>query len=146
MEIISSEQQKLDFMTLLVTELQNQNPLEPLDNQQMAAQLAQFTQLELSEKMNNNLESMNETIEKMNAGFQGAMLMAQLEYARSLLGNEVSFYSEAHQQILQGTVQRIQFLDNEPYLQVQATITNPDASVSEETFMVNLDEIEGINL
>lgn len=146
MDIISAEQQKLDFMTLLVTEMQNQNPLEPMDNQQMAAQLAQFTQLELSEKMNGNLESMNTTIEKMNAGFQGAMLMAQLDYARSLLGNEVSFYSEKYQRILEGSVQRIQFIDNEPVLEVHALVTNPDTSTSEENIFVKLDEIQGINL
>jgi len=146
MEIVSAEQQKLDFMKLLVTELQNQNPLEPMDNQQMAAQLAQFTQLELSEKMNGNLESMNSTIEKMNTSFQGAMLMAQLDYARSLLGNEITFYSEAHQQLLSGDAARIQFLDNEPVLEVHTTVTNPDTSTSEETLLVKLDEIQGINL
>jgi len=146
MDIISAEQQKLDFMTLLVTEMQNQNPLEPMDNQQMAAQLAQFTQLELSEKMNGNLESMNTTIEKMNAGFQGAMLMAQLDYARSLLGNEVSFYSENYQRILEGSVERIQFINNEPVLEVHTLVTNPDTSTSEENILVKLDEIQGINL
>ena len=62
MEIISAAKQQMDFMKLLVTELQNQNPLEPMDNHQMAAQLAQFTQLDLSERMNNNLETINETI------------------------------------------------------------------------------------
>lgn len=146
MEVISAEQQKLDFMKLLVTELQNQNPLEPLDNQQMAAQLAQFTQLELSEKMNGNLETINQTIENMNAGFQGAMLMAQLDYARSLLGNEISFYSEKYQRVLQGSVERIQFVDNEPVLEVHTLITNPDTSTTEQNILVKLDEIQGINL
>ena len=146
MEMLSSAQQKLDFMKLLVTELQNQNPLEPMDNQQMAAQLAQFTQLELSEQMNGNLESMNQTMENMNTSFQGAMIMAQLDYARSLLGNEISFYSSEHQQMLQGGVQRIQFLDNEPVLEVHATVTNPDTSTSEENMLVRLEEIQGINL
>ena len=31
-------------MQLMVTQLQNQDPLNPSDNQQMAAQLAQFKQ------------------------------------------------------------------------------------------------------
>ena len=44
MEIGSATTQTMDYMTLLITELQNQNPLEPLDNQQMAQQLAQFSQ------------------------------------------------------------------------------------------------------
>lgn len=35
-----------DFMNLLVTQLKNQDPLNPMDNQQFAVQLAQFSQLE----------------------------------------------------------------------------------------------------
>jgi len=41
-----------DYMKLLVTQLQNQNPLEPLDNKDMSAQLAQFSQLQQTENLN----------------------------------------------------------------------------------------------
>ena len=75
--MISSDQQQMDFMKLLVTELQNQNPLEPMDNKEMASQLAQFTQLSLSEDMNSNISEMNATMERMNASFHGAMLVEQ---------------------------------------------------------------------
>jgi flagellar basal-body rod modification protein FlgD len=34
------------FLTLLVTQLQHQDPLQPLDNSEFIAQLAQFTSLE----------------------------------------------------------------------------------------------------
>jgi flagellar basal-body rod modification protein FlgD len=146
MEITSAADQKLDFMTLLVTELQNQNPLEPMDNQQMAAQLAQFTQLELSEKMNTNLETINETIGGMNLGFQGAMLMAQVDYAKSLLGHDISFYSETYQKSMNGSVQKIQFEEGEPVLSVKTQTVNPDQSVSEQTVLVKLEEITGINV
>lgn len=145
-EISSAEQQKLDFMTLLVTELQNQNPLDPMDNQDFAAQLAQFTQLELTEEMNGNLETINETIEGMGTSLDGAILNSQLNYARSLLGSEVSFYSEDYQQNLTGTVSGIQFVDGEPVLDVTVTTVNSDSSTSEETIQVALDEIESINL
>lgn len=145
-EIISAAQQKVDFMTLLITELQNQNPLEPLDNQQMASQLAQFSQLELTEAMNGNLATINETIENMNLGFQGSLLMAQVDYAKSLLGHEISFYSETYQEAMSGSVQKIQFEDGEPVLGVLVQTTNPDTSVSEQTIQVKLDEITGINL
>ncbi|MFT7433609.1 MAG: flagellar basal-body rod modification protein FlgD [Alphaproteobacteria bacterium] len=43
------------FMTLLVTQLQNQDPLEPMDNQQMTAQLAQFSSLEQNITQNEHL-------------------------------------------------------------------------------------------
>lgn len=37
-----------DFLNLLVTQLKNQDPLQPVDNQQFVAQLAQFSQLQQS--------------------------------------------------------------------------------------------------
>ena len=35
-----------DFMNLFVTQMRSQNPLEPMDNSQMVAQLAQFNNVE----------------------------------------------------------------------------------------------------
>ncbi|BCA54811.1 putative Basal-body rod modification protein FlgD [Nitrospira sp. KM1] len=37
-----------DFLNLLVTQLKNQDPLKPMDNQEFVAQLAQFSQLQQS--------------------------------------------------------------------------------------------------
>ena len=42
----SAKQQQIDFLSLLMVQLKNQNPSEPYDNQQFAAQLATFSQLE----------------------------------------------------------------------------------------------------
>ena len=42
----SSKLGQKEFLTLLVTQLQNQDPLNPMDNQQFAVQLAQFSSLE----------------------------------------------------------------------------------------------------
>lgn len=48
------------FLTLLTTQLKNQNPLDPLDTNQFTQQLVQFTQVEQSVKMNDNLETLNQ--------------------------------------------------------------------------------------
>lgn len=146
MEITSASQQKLDFMKLLVTELQNQNPLDPMDNQQMAAQLAQFTQLELSENMNNNMDSMNSTMSEMNTSFMGAMLLAQLEYARSMLGQEVSFYNSQYDQMVTGQVAKLTIENNEPMLVVNGTVTHNDTSTSEQEFTIRVSDVQGIKL
>jgi len=68
---------QMDYMRLLVTQLQNQNPLEPLNNNEMASQLAQFSQLQ-------QLESMNTSFSDVLAGIQRT-------YAVSLIGKDVSF-------------------------------------------------------
>lgn len=52
-------QQELDknaFMNLLVTQMKYQDPLNPMDNQEMMAQLAQFTALEQMTNMAQNVE------------------------------------------------------------------------------------------
>jgi len=145
MEPVSASKQQLDYMTLLVTQLQNQNPLEPMDNQQMAAQLAQFSQLQLTEEMNGNIETMNSTMEDMNTSFQGAMLMAELDFAQSMLGKEVSFYSGYYEQIVSGQVQKVSIIDGQPMLEVHARVTLPDESESDElVFPVRPFEVGGI--
>ena len=44
--VVNQEMDKDMFMQLLVTQLQYQDPLNPMDNQEMMAQMAQFTALE----------------------------------------------------------------------------------------------------
>jgi len=67
-------------MKLLVTELRNQNPLEPMDNNQMASQLAQFSQLQ--------------QLESMNSNFASVLAVSELSYANTLIGRQVSFMAE----------------------------------------------------
>ena len=68
---------QMDYMKLLVTQLQNQNPLEPMDNNQMASQLAQLSQLG--------------QIEQLNSKFADVLATSQKSYASSLVGKKVSF-------------------------------------------------------
>ena len=47
------------FLTLLTTQLTNQNPLDPMDNQEFVAQLAQFSSVEGIKGMQESLEDMS---------------------------------------------------------------------------------------
>ena len=76
-------------MKLLVTQLQNQNPLEPMSNEQMASQLTQFSQLEQLESMNKN--------------FAEILATSNCNYANSLLDKNVTFYSQDE---LTGTLEK----------------------------------------
>jgi len=51
----SMELEKEDFLRLLVTQLQNQNPLEPMSNQEYISQMSQYSQIEQMRNMNTNL-------------------------------------------------------------------------------------------
>lgn len=79
-EAKTASQIQLDYMKLLVTQLRNQNPLEPMDNNEMASQLAQFSQLS--------------QLETMNSSFTQALKAADRSYANSLIGKEVSFLTD----------------------------------------------------
>ncbi len=60
-----------DFLTLLVAQLENQNPLDPADTSQFTDQLAQFSQLEqlinLNDKMDETLEAVTDFEEEVDA-------------------------------------------------------------------------------
>lgn len=140
MEITAAADQKLDYLTLLVTELRNQNPLEPMEQKDMAAQLAQFSQLELTEEMNGNMSSMNETMSSMNQSFEGAMLMARLDSARQMLGKDVVFYEPLSGQHYVGHVNKISFADGDPVLTVDTGSENIGA------IEVKMEQVEGIQV
>jgi flagellar basal-body rod modification protein FlgD len=67
-----------DFLKLLLTQLQAQDPLKPLDNQEFAAQLATFNSLDQLININKKLESFQDTQARLS----------QLE-ATALIGKEV---------------------------------------------------------
>ena len=47
-----------DFIKMMITQLQNQDPLEPAKNDQMLAQMSQISQLQSSTNLNESLKSM----------------------------------------------------------------------------------------
>ena len=63
---------KNEFLEMLVTQMQNQDPLEPVDNTAMIAQMAQFSSLEQMSNLNDQFEmyqqSTTSIFSLMNAG------------------------------------------------------------------------------
>ena len=47
-----------DFLKILLTQMNYQDPLKPMDNQQFVAQMAQFTALEQTRQANDHLENL----------------------------------------------------------------------------------------
>jgi len=71
-----------DFLKLLITQLQHQDPMEPQDSQQFAAQLAQFTSLEELQKLNST----------STQGVETNLMLAQTinnTMAATMIGKEV---------------------------------------------------------
>lgn len=56
------------FMQLLVAQLKNQNPMNPADGTEFVAQLAQFSQLEQTLGMRDELKAIRATLEQAADG------------------------------------------------------------------------------
>jgi flagellar basal-body rod modification protein FlgD len=64
-----------DFLTLLIAQLKNQDPLNPASNTEFIAQLAQFSTLEQMTLMNANLEKSLESSVNMTEAVSNAMII-----------------------------------------------------------------------
>jgi len=51
-----------EFLTLLTTQLKQQDPFEPVDNKEMIAQMAQFSSLAGINQMNDTLKSISDRL------------------------------------------------------------------------------------
>ena len=102
-DTISGAQQTLsqnDFLQLLVTQMQNQDPLNPQSDTEMAAQMAQFTSLQQSSAMSGSL----------------AMLQAN-----SLIGSTVSLQVDS-QTTTSGEVQGVVMQNGAPQVIVNGLL------------------------
>jgi flagellar basal-body rod modification protein FlgD len=100
----TASQQQLNFLSLLVTQLKNQNPLDPLDSNAMVSQLAQISQV-------SQMESLNST-------FKSVLQTEELKYATALLGKQVSFIPDSETTAVTGTVTGVEQVDDEVHVVV----------------------------
>ncbi len=72
------------FLTLLIAQLRNQTPLEPVDNASFMEQVATFSSMEEQKELNDNMLKLLD--------FQGLLARLQgLSEGSSLLGKEVTY-------------------------------------------------------
>lgn len=64
------------FLKLLVTQLQNQDPLNPMDNAELTSQMAQINTVTGIENLNNSVQAMHASFLQMQA-LQGASLVGR---------------------------------------------------------------------
>ncbi len=100
-----SQNLKLDYLNLLVTQLRHQNPLEPMDNAEMTSQLAQIAQLE--------------QLEKANTSFDSILSAARSGYATGLIGRTVLFEGEDGSVPDDGRVTGVEWIGSDLFLGLQ---------------------------
>lgn len=98
---ISSEISMDNFLTLFVTQLQNQNPLDPTDNSEFMSQLAQFSALEQEQQQTGYLSSMT-NIET------ASLQLDQLTMASTFIGKTITYSSDSNKdETLTGVVEGV---------------------------------------
>lgn len=85
---------KDDFLRLLVTQLRNQDPLEPMEADDFSAQLAQFSSLEQLSNMNELLEASLETNLLLATSINNTLAAGVIGKQVKALGSEVYFDGE----------------------------------------------------
>jgi flagellar basal-body rod modification protein FlgD len=103
-----------DLFRILLTQLNYQDPLKPLDNAEFIAQLAQFTALEQARQSSDNIENLL----KMQAADQSIGLIGKTVEVATATAREV------------GKVTTITFQDGSPMLTVQTATDRFLSSIS----------------
>lgn len=96
------------FLQLLTAEMQNQDPLKPVDDTQSVAQLAQFSSLSATEEMNQSFQNFQSNFGVMQAG--------------SLIGHNVSVEtanSNGTTSTVTGTVSGVVVQNGQPYFSMK---------------------------
>jgi flagellar basal-body rod modification protein FlgD len=94
-----------DFIKLFLSQLQFQDPLEPVDNREFLAQLAQFSNLEQTRQTSQNTESL--------------LVMQSSSAALTLLGKTVEVQLLGSDTPATGDVVAVNFTQQGPLLSVQ---------------------------
>lgn len=89
------------FLELLTTQLQYQDPLNPMDNTQFISQMAQFTSLEQMENMNANMTQF--------------LRIQGLSEGASLIGKTVETIDPETGETIEGKVVKVTFEDGNMY-------------------------------
>ncbi len=96
-----------EFLKLLVTQMQCQDPLEPTDNTQYVAQMAVFTQVEATTQMQDKTE------EQMAAGLVGTEVMMKTDLTKEgYIVGKVDYWQKVSGKIYLGIGDKMYDLDD----------------------------------
>lgn len=118
-----------DFLKLLTTQMQNQDPMKPMDNTEFIAQMAQFSSLQ-------QMSDLNKTM-------AGQVDFNELSQASSLIGKQVSVNTDG--QTFGGKVVEIRRVNNTLKAMIQKPPPpGPDAK-PEDPVAVTIQEIQKVD-
>lgn len=113
----SAEMDKQAFLALLVKQLSNQDPLDPMGNEEFVSQLAQFGSLE---------QAIN-----LNDSFEQFLSFQQLTQASTLIGKKVIAFVMTDQGVVptSGVVEQVMLLNGVSYVKLSTGDEIPLTSI-----------------
>ncbi|NMB38716.1 MAG: flagellar hook assembly protein FlgD [Firmicutes bacterium] len=102
---------KDDFLKLLITQLRHQDPMNPIEDKDFIAQLAQFSSLEQMQQLTTTMNTMMDSQQKLTA----------LAQATSMIGKVVEVFSHDEEH-LYGKVSGVQFKSGWPEIIVDGKL------------------------
>jgi flagellar basal-body rod modification protein FlgD len=123
-----------EFLTLLTTQLANQDPLNPVDDTQSVSQLAQFSALQATNTLSTNFTN-----------FESNFAVSQ---ASGLLGENVTVTSTdatGNASTVSGTVKSIQVINGSPQFTMVDASGNPIAGTNGTPTEFTTSQIVGIS-
>jgi flagellar basal-body rod modification protein FlgD len=122
-----------EFLQLLTTEMQNQDPMQPVDDTQSVAQLAQFSALSATEELNTSFQN-----------FQSNFGVLQ---SASLIGKTVSVDTpdaSGNTSTITGTVASIAVQNGKPYFTMNGADGKAITDNNGQPLLFSTTEIVGI--
>lgn len=104
-----------DFLKLLLTELENQDPMDPVSTSDMASQFASLTQVSQMAKVVDSIENMNDTVANVMDSIENMSNNQSIEY----LGKTISYSkenSDGTSETITSKVTGIEYTDGVAYL------------------------------
>lgn len=120
---ITSGQAQGEFLTLLVAQLQNQDPLDPVAQEDFIGQLAQFSTL-------SGVESLNSNFESMLSLQQNLIRLQEFSAVSDLTGRTVSYISEDGLSTQSGVVENIKMANGQLALGIDGKSVTLDRILS----------------
>lgn len=126
------------FLQLLVTQMQYQDPLDPQDNAEYIAQLAQFSALEQMTNLNEVMSNVGNIVANMDT----SLLVGQLS---GFIDKDIRWTTtdtDGNKKIHTGKVTAVKVVDGQP--SVIAKEKNADGTYSDKVTTVNISDLNGI--
>ena len=111
------------FLQLLVTQLQNQDPLNPQDNSSYIAELAQFSSLEQMTNVVKNLEDLGKVVSNIDTsvliGQLSSMIGRKVDWIETINEADAEGNPLSHEEAMTGVVTGVTIVEGAPNIVVE---------------------------